>query len=146
LAESGLPPQSLDVEVPEGVAMEAAASTMRALHSLRTLGIHIALDDFGIGHTDFRTLHSMPVDVVKIAPDFIKGLNSGEDEGNLVRAAIAVARSMNIRVVAKGVETSAQFEFLRANHCNGAQGYLLSPPVPASGLEALLAGPITPKE
>jgi len=146
LAESGLPPQSLDVEVSEGVAMEAAAATMQALHSLRTLGIHIALDDFGIGHTDFRTLHSMPVDVVKIAPDFIKGLNSGEDEGNLVRAAIAVARSMNIRVVAKGVETSAQFEFLRANHCNGAQGYLLSPPVPASGLEALLAGPITPKE
>ena len=146
LAESGLPPSALDVEVPEGVAMEAEAATMKALHALRTLGVHIALDDFGIGHTDFRTLHSMPVDVVKIAPDFIKALDAAEDDGNLVKAAIAVARSMNIRIVAKGVETSAQFEFLRQHHCNGAQGYLLSRPVRAAEIEPLLASPLRLKE
>lgn len=146
LAQAGLPARAVEIDVPEAVAMEAAPATVATLESLRILGTHIALDDFGAGHTDFRILKDMPVDVVKIAPDFIRGLGNDNEEAKLVRAAISVARSMSIRVMAKAVETSAQYQFLRVHDCHGAQGFLFSRPVPADDFTALLDRSLAPED
>jgi len=143
LARFDLPAEAVDIEVPEAVAMEATPATVHALEALRVLGVHIALDDFGSGHTDFRTLRHTPVDVVKIAPDFIRDLSEKQDEGRLIRAATAVAHSMSIRVAAKAIETIDQLDYLRKHHCDAVQGFLFSRPVPAEELGRMIGQPLS---
>ncbi len=145
LARHGLPPAAVEIDISESVALEALPATVTALEALRLLGLHVALDDFGTDHTDFRLLHSLPVDVVKIAPAHIRALNHSGDQARLVRSAIAMARDLNIRVLAKAVETSAQFTFLQNRHCHGAQGFLFSRPVPAGEFAPLLDRILAPK-
>ncbi len=131
LAGSGLPGDAVDIEITEAMVTEDAATTVQVIAQLHAMKCRIALDDFGTGHTDFRTLRQVPIDVLKIAPDFIRELPDNHDEAKLVNAAIVVAHSLPITVVAKAVETSEQYVFLHQHHCDAAQGYLFSPPVPA---------------
>jgi diguanylate cyclase (GGDEF)-like protein/PAS domain S-box-containing protein len=130
LAEGGIPAGAVDVEIPESLAMDDVPATLRAIAQLHDLKCRVTLDDFGAGRTDFRALRQVPIDTLKIAPEFIRGLPGSGDEAKLVNAAIVVAHSLPITVIAKAVETSEQYTFLRQHHCDAAQGYLFSRPVP----------------
>ena len=143
LAETGLPANIIDFELPETLAMEASPLTIHSITALRGLGARVSLDDFGAGRTDFRTLRHTPVDVLKIAPDFIRDVTTNPDEAKLVRAATAAAHSLRMQVVAKAVETTDQFNFLRQHRCDSAQGYFFSRPVPAEELLPFLDKPFS---
>lgn len=130
LAAHGVPADALDIELPVALVMDAAPATRDAISQLHEMACRIALDDFGAGRTDFRTLRQVPINTLKISPDFIRGLPASKDEAKLITAAIVVAHSLSISVVAKAVETSEQYDYLCRNHCDAAQGYLFSRPLP----------------
>lgn len=142
LERAGLPASSLDIEIPETVAMEADPAVSKVIERLRQLGARVALDDFGLGRTDFRQLRNSPVDALKIAPEFLRDVGADHDEAKLVRTTTAIAHSMNMRVYAKAVETSDQHQFLRLHRCDGAQGYFFSRPLPAEEFSELLGAPL----
>ncbi|HXP97285.1 MAG TPA: EAL domain-containing protein [Telmatospirillum sp.] len=130
LSKHGVPAASLDIEIPETIVTDNAPETVPIIKRLHEMQCRVALDDFGAGRTDFRALRQVPVDSLKIAPDFIRGLPGNHDEAKLVNAVIVVAHSLRITVVAKAVETCDQYTFLHQHHCDAAQGYLFSRPVP----------------
>lgn len=130
LAANRLPAGAVDIELPAALAMEAAPATCQAISQLHDMGCRVALDDFGAGQTDFRALRKIPIDILKISPDFVRGLPGSGEEAKLIDAAIVAAHSLSISVVAKAVETSEQYDFLRRHRCDAAQGYLFSRPLP----------------
>lgn len=108
------------------------------LHTIRASGISIAVDDFGTGYSTLNYLQKLPVDIVKIDQQFIKDIPNSSEDMTLVKAVIAMAHSMGLDVVAEGVETEAQADFLRKHSCEELQGYFFSRPLPAGEFEALL--------
>jgi diguanylate cyclase (GGDEF)-like protein/PAS domain S-box-containing protein len=134
LRETRLPPELLQLEITESVAMHDHARTLDTLHRLRGLGVRLSLDDFGTGYSSLSYLRRFPIDTLKIDRSFVGDLASDRSAGGIVSAIIAVARELNMRVVAEGVETEDQLEYLRRQRCDAAQGYLLAPPVPAAAL------------
>jgi diguanylate cyclase (GGDEF)-like protein len=139
LAETGIPASALELEITENLAMHDEESTLRTLRELDRLGVGLAIDDFGTGYSSLAYLRRYPVDKLKIDRAFVDGIGASED-GAIARAVIAMARSLNLRVVAEGVETPLQAEFLRRHGCQEAQGFLYGRPLPAAELDALLAG------
>jgi diguanylate cyclase (GGDEF)-like protein/PAS domain S-box-containing protein len=141
LRESGLDAESLELEVTEGLVMhdvEAAAATML---QLREMGIRISIDDFGIGHSSLGQLKRLPIDVLKIDRAFIRDLDSPSGETpTIARTIIDLGHSLNLRVVAEGVETKAQLDFLRQHGCDAFQGFLVSKAVPAALFSKLFLG------
>ena len=127
LSQTQVDPRSLELEVTESVFLEESGAEM--LQELRRMGISIAIDDFGTGFSSFSCLRRMPADVIKIDRSFIQGIASGE--GSIVKAIIAMAHELGCSVVAEGVETDEELEFLRANGCDVLQGTRLGWPVPA---------------
>ena len=138
LAASGLLPDSLHLEIPEGYAMQDLARTIETLRALRSVGVHLAIDGFGTGFTSLAHLRQLPVDTLKIDLSFVRGATSDADDASVVTAVIAVAHSLGLRVVAQGVETEAQVALLRSLGCDEVQGYLWSPPVPPAECERIL--------
>ncbi|MFY8086923.1 MAG: putative bifunctional diguanylate cyclase/phosphodiesterase, partial [Rubrivivax sp.] len=137
LALTGLPPKLLELEVTEGALMAHTAAALKTLMALRDQGIRIALDDFGTGFSSLAYLTRMPIGHIKIDKCFITGrLEGGENEA-IVRAVLAMAGSLGMRVTAEGVETRAQALALRAMACNTLQGFYLSRPVAADQIDAL---------
>ncbi len=139
LSEAGLDPTHLELEITEGTLMEnidQAASTIRALKSL---GVRVAVDDFGTGYSSLAYLERLPIDVLKVDPTFLERTRS-ESGGELASAIIALGHKLHLSVVAEGVERPEQLEFLKRNQCDVGQGFLIGRPLPASELEALLAG------
>ena len=133
LAESGLPPERLVLEITETVLLENNAENLRLLHEFKKLGISIVLDDFGIGYSSMTYLQTFPFDGLKIDQSFIRTMS--DHAGAAIVCAIAgLGRSLNIATTAEGVETMEQLTFLRAAGCQFAQGYLLGRPVPAAKL------------
>ncbi|PKU22874.1 putative bifunctional diguanylate cyclase/phosphodiesterase [Telmatospirillum siberiense] len=130
LATNNVPAHAIDIELPVALAMDATSATRHALGQLHEMTCRIAIDDFGAGRTDFHTLRQVQIDILKISPDYIRGLPTDNDEAKLINAAIVAAHSMSISVVAKAVETSEQYVYLRRHHCDAAQGYLFSRPLP----------------
>jgi diguanylate cyclase (GGDEF)-like protein len=126
LSQTQVEPSSLELEVTENVFLEEGGA--EALHELRRMGISIAIDDFGTGFASFSCLKRMPADVLKIDRSFIQGIGSGE--GAIVAAIIAMAHELGCSVVAEGVETDEELEFLRANGCDVLQGSRCGAPVP----------------
>ena len=116
-------------------AHERATST---LDELKSLGVQIAMDDFGIGDSSFRCLRRLPIDVVKIDHSFIHALSTDPDDAAIVAAILAMAHTLNLRVVAEGVETPQQLQFLRERRCDIVQGYLFSSPLPEEELRQYL--------
>jgi len=130
IKETGICPHQLELEITESTIMDnidAAASTMRALHSS---GIRISIDDFGTGYSSLNHLKRFPINTVKIDRSFIRDITSDSDDAAIVGAIISMAHNMELNVIAEGVETKAQLEFLRGLHCDEIQGFLFSPPVP----------------
>jgi len=129
LSETGMDPRKLELELTESVLMKRAESTARILQSLRESGVRVAVDDFGTGYSSLSYLRKFPVDALKIDSSFIRQLSTDGDDTTIVTAVIGMARSLNLRVVAEGVETREQLAFLRAHQCDDAQGHYFSPPV-----------------
>jgi diguanylate cyclase (GGDEF)-like protein/PAS domain S-box-containing protein len=144
LAASGLEPDTLHLEVPEGYAMQDLDRAVENLRALRSVGVHLAIDGFGAGFSSLAHLRRLPVDALKIDLSFVRGATTDPDDASVVTAVIAVAHSLGLRVVALGVETEAQVALLRSLGCDEVQGYLWSAPVPPERCEALLAEGVLP--
>jgi EAL domain-containing protein (putative c-di-GMP-specific phosphodiesterase class I) len=138
LGETGLDPRSLELELTESVLMKRAESAASILQALRESGIQVALDDFGTGYSSLSYLRRFRVDALKIDQSFIRQISIAGDDATIVAAVIAMARSLELRVVAEGVETLEELEFLRTHQCDEAQGYYFSRPVPPQQFAELL--------
>ncbi|WP_246725078.1 EAL domain-containing protein [Beijerinckia sp. L45] len=138
LAQSGLEPSRLDLEITESVILANTGSTMETLQTIRALGVKISMDDFGTGYSSLSYLRSFPFDKVKIDQSFIRDLDSKADSSVIVGAIIGLCKSLGMRVTAEGVESQAQLDFLFWEGCSEAQGYYFSRPVPAERVPALL--------
>ncbi|WP_280153708.1 EAL domain-containing protein [Piscinibacter sp. XHJ-5] len=139
LRQTGLPPQSLEIEITEGVLMARSAENMSALEALAGLGIGLAIDDFGTGYSSLAYLQRFPVSVLKIDRSFTDGVGVDAGDTAIVTAIIAMAHSLRLDVVAEGVETIEQAQFLKAHGCRGAQGFHFSRPVPPERFVRLLS-------
>ena len=138
LSEAGVPPQCLEIEITESDVMENAESAIATLGELKARGISISVDDFGTGYSSLSYLKRFPLDVLKIDRSFVRDIAIDSDDAAIVEAIIALARSLDIKVVAEGVESDDQKAFLNRSGCDFAQGYLFSPPVEAGQIVALL--------
>ena len=134
LDASGLPPHRLELEITESLLMSNTDRVLRTLHALSAMGVRIAMDDFGTGYSSLAYLWRFPFDKVKIDRSFTQGLGSDPKVALIVRSIVTLAHSMEIRVNAEGVETSAQLDALQRYGCDELQGYLLGRPVPAGTL------------
>ena len=138
LRRSGLEATYLELEITESSMMEDPAGTMTLLHALRGIGVQLSVDDFGTGYSSLAYLKRFPLQRLKIDRSFVDGIPDDSDDIAIVEAIVALARKMNLRIVAEGVETGAQHEMLTRLGCDEMQGYLLGRPMAATELEALL--------
>ncbi|SFU31902.1 two-component system response regulator [Pseudoduganella namucuonensis] len=141
LQASGLPPRLLELELTESMLMHDAKRTARTLAALKAIGVRLAVDDFGTGYSSLSYLKSFPLDYLKIDRSFVSGLPEDRNDGAIVRAIIAMAHTLGLKVIAEGVETAGQLDFLRAQRCDEVQGYFFSRPLPAPEMEAWLSRP-----
>ncbi|MFK7701228.1 putative bifunctional diguanylate cyclase/phosphodiesterase [Pseudomonas caspiana] len=138
LEETGLAPHWLELELTESQLLDSVEHIITTFQQLRELGVKLAIDDFGTGYSSLSYLKRFPVDYVKIDQAFIRGLGEGTEDAAITRAIIAMAHSLGLKVVAEGVETQAQLDFLRSNDCDEVQGYLISRPIEADALAGVL--------
>jgi diguanylate cyclase (GGDEF)-like protein len=143
LAESGLVPGRLELEVTETVLIRDDEEALTILQQLRELGVRIALDDFGTGYSSLSYLHRFPFDKIKIDRSFISDIGEAEDSSPIVQAVVHMAAARRMATTAEGVETEAQRDVLRQLGCSQMQGWLFSPAVPAAKLKQLLAAHAT---
>ena len=129
LQEEQLAPELLELELTEGLLLEATDSTRSQLNELKQLGLSLAMDDFGTGYSSLSYLKKFPIDVIKIDRSFIKDIPENEDDMEITSAVIAMAHNLKLKVVAEGVETPAQLTFLRRQNCDIGQGYLFDRPI-----------------
>jgi len=129
LKETGLNPRSLEMELTESVLMKRAESAASVLKTLRASGVQVAVDDFGTGYSSLSYLRKFPIDALKIDQSFVRQITTASDDTTIVTAIISMGRSLKLRVVAEGVETQQELEFLQAHQCDEAQGYYFSRPV-----------------
>ena len=139
LAHSGLSAKRLELEITESVLLGETEANLATLHSLRALGSSISMDDFGTGYSSLSYLRSFPFDKIKIDRSFVNEMMERADCVAIIRAVAGLGMSLGIATTAEGVETSAQLDCLRAEGCTEIQGYLVSPPRPASEVWQLLA-------
>ncbi len=145
LDETGLEPHCLELELTESVLMKRADSAASILRHVRARGVQVALDDFGTGYSSLSYLRKFPVDALKIDQSFIRQISTAGEDTAIVTAVIAMAQSLKLRVIAEGVESLQELDFLRAHQCDEAQGYYFSPPVTAHQFMRLLkAGVVEP--
>ena len=137
-AVHGVPPESLELELTESLLMRDVESATNQLKKLKALGFKLVIDDFGTGYSSLSYLRRFPLDGLKIDRSFIDEVNRNTDDTAITLAVLSMARSLRLMVIAEGVETREQFEFLLAHDCDEVQGYLFSPPVPESVLTPLL--------
>ena len=145
LRAASLEPRSLELELTEGVLVESRDRTVAVLHGLKELGVQIAVDDFGTGYSSLSYLSRLPIDCLKIDRTFVSQAHRHGQDAAITQAVISLAHSLGVRVIAEGVETVEQLEFLRMHRCDQAQGYLFSPAVEPGAVARLLgAGSIEP--
>ncbi len=140
LADTRIDPSSLELEITENLLMADIPEIKNTLDSLREMGISLSVDDFGTGYSSLSYLRRFPVNVLKIDKMFVQDATEDPDSAALVEAIINMARSLNLDVVAEGVETDGQMEFLRARGCDYAQGYYFSKPLPGEEFAQLMKG------
>ena len=140
LAQTGLDPQWLELEITESVVMENVEETILTLTALKARGMHLAIDDFGTGYSSLSYLKRFPITSLKIDRSFINEVGTDPNDAAIASSVIALAQAMSLEVVAEGIETEEQLRFLVARGCTEGQGYLFSRPVPPAELELFLAG------
>lgn len=138
LSHHEVPASRLEVELTEEIFIQNIEHNRNQLVRLHELGVHLAIDDFGVGYSSLAYLRDFPVDLLKIDRSFITNVTERRDDATITRAVINLAHNLGVRVVAEGVETDAQLQFLRDNHCDLAQGYLISRPIQPLLLEQML--------
>jgi predicted signal transduction protein with EAL and GGDEF domain len=143
LQGTGLPPQTLELEITESVLMENAKDARRTLTGLKELGVTLAIDDFGTGYSSLSYLKHFPIDRLKIDQSFVRDLAARCDDTAIVDAIIALGHSLRLSVIAEGVENEQQLQFLRQGRCHEMQGYYFSRPLPAEHCGRLLAEGLT---
>jgi diguanylate cyclase (GGDEF)-like protein/PAS domain S-box-containing protein len=139
LIATGVEPENLELELTESVLMHEAESTINTLNALKALGVQLAIDDFGTGFSSFSYLQRFPMNVLKLHQSFVHEITEEQGEAPLLSAMINIGKSLQQRVVAEGVETRAQLEYLRFHNCNEGQGYYFSGPVVAEQAGKLVA-------
>ena len=139
LAETGLAPHRLELEITERLFMEDSEKTLSTLHRLKQLGIRIAMDDFGTGYSSLSYLRSFPFDKIKVDRTFVSDLTGGSEHLVIVQAVVSIARALGMTTTAEGVETIGQHQFLAALGCDEGQGYLFGVPVPIEGVQEIIA-------
>jgi predicted signal transduction protein with EAL and GGDEF domain len=139
IADAGIAPSRLEIEVTESLLLSDGDVTIKVLHQLRKLGVRISMDDFGTGYSSLSHLRSFPFDKIKIDRSFVHDLTSKGDSLALVKAVIGLGRSLGIATTAEGVETEAQLDMVRQQGCSEVQGFLFSPPLPAAAVTRLFA-------
>ena len=130
LRRAGLPAHRVELEITEGVLVDDTERVIQVLHQLKQLGVSLSMDDFGTGYSSLSYLRRLPLDVIKIDRSLVTGLEHAEDAAMIAGAVVSLGQSLNKTVVAEGVETQAQFDFLSRQGCHEFQGYLFSKPLP----------------
>ena len=138
LKQTGLPPNQLELEITESVLMQNVDDTVDILNRIKAMGVRLALDDFGTGYSSLSYLRRFPIDVLKIDQSFVRGLHENSQDAQLISAIIGMGKSLELNIIAEGVETVEQLNFLRAQHCEEGQGFLFSKAVPAKDFAQLL--------
>jgi len=141
LAVSGLPARLLELELTESILVEDADGALQRLHALATLGVRLSIDDFGTGYSSLAYLKRFPIDRLKIDRSFIAGLPGDDSDAGIVRAILQMAGALGMKVIAEGVETEAQLQFLREAGCDEFQGWLFAPALDNLSFEQRLARP-----
>ena len=136
--EFGIDPGDLELEITESTVMDNGPVARRTLGELRAAGVRVSMDDFGVGYSSLSCLHQFPVNVLKIDRSFVEDLSSKGDEGAVIRAVVTLAHGLGLEVVAEGLESFEQVEYIRALNCDYGQGYYFSAPLPADELERYL--------
>ncbi len=139
LAESDLDPQWLELELTESLIMQDPRKAVMTMQALRDLGVQIAIDDFGTGYSNLSSLNTFPISRLKIDQSFVRGLPAALGSSAITGAVISLGNQLGLNVIAEGVETAAQMEFLRDRGCDAVQGYLVGRPMTAQAVEARLA-------
>ena len=138
LEHTGLAPDCLELEITEGLLIEDPDAASAVLTELKALGVHVAIDDFGSGYSSLSYLKHFPLDSLKIDRGFVRDLSVDPNDASIARAIIALGHSLDLKVIAEGVETSQQLAFLRDHRCDVVQGFLFGAPVTADEMAALL--------
>lgn len=138
IAETGIAPSSLKLELTEGAVMENAETAILMLRQIKETGVQISIDDFGTGYSSLSYLHRFPIDLLKVDRSFVSAMEENTENGEIVRTVIALAKALNLKVVAEGIESVHQFHQLRILGCEYGQGYLFSKPLPVADIERLL--------
>lgn len=138
LRDTGLPPQSLKLEITENMLMDNITSVVHQLEQLRAMGIQVSLDDFGTGYSSLSYLHRFPIDNLKIDRSFVNRLDTDSKDVEITKAIVTLARNLHMQVIAEGIETPQQLHHLKMTGCEYGQGYLISKPVDAAAAAALL--------
>jgi diguanylate cyclase (GGDEF)-like protein/PAS domain S-box-containing protein len=138
LLDTGLEPQYLELELTESILMEPTETTFNTLNELKATGVRIAIDDFGKGYSSLGYLKRLPIDTLKIDRSFVRDIISNPDDRAIVRAIISLARTLNLKVIAEGVETHEQLSYLQEQGTDGIQGFLLSEPITPNSFAQLL--------
>ena len=130
MKQSGANPALLKLELTESVVLENTEDVIEQMQNIKSLGVSFSLDDFGTGFSSLSYLKRLPLDQVKIDQSFIREVISDSNDAAIVRAIIAMCQSLEIQVIAEGVETQPQLEFLKSSGCTSYQGFLFSKPIP----------------
>lgn len=139
LAETGIDPASLKLELTESAVMDNAETAILMLKQIKETGVRVSIDDFGTGYSSLSYLHRFPIDLLKVDRSFVSAMEENTENGEIVRTVIALAKALNLKVVAEGIESIHQFHQLRILGCEYGQGYLFSKPLPVADIERLLA-------
>jgi len=138
ISEHHIDPARLKLELTESVVLSDVADVVAKMHALKALGVKLSLDDFGTGYSSLSYLKQLPLDQIKIDQSFVRDVATDPNDAVMVRTIIGMAQNFRLNVIAEGVETASQLDFLKQNGCMAYQGYLFSKPVPVEELEKLL--------
>ena len=140
LSRTGMPAGALEIEITEGTVMSQTQQVGERLRAIKSLGVSLSVDDFGVGYSSLAYLSRLPLDILKIDRSFVTGLFESTHEQSIVRAIVSLAHNLNLKVIAEGVETDDQLHFLEGVRCDMVQGFLLARPIPAGQVSGQLQG------